>query len=159
LPKRVLLFAALAAAVLGGCERKPEPQIDAWQAPSLVGRVRVLDADVLIVDGVHVRMSGFVTPQPIPQARCWAEASAAKQAADAVAAMVRDASRIETTPTGEKDEYTRTVASVRLDGLDIGQALYDRGLAAKGDVFNWCAPLRQAGDGAPTLSSVTSFER
>ncbi|HEY8618281.1 nuclease [Phenylobacterium sp.] len=121
----------------------------------------VLNADVLVVDGRHVRLAGVWAPQPIPEARCWAEALAAKQATAEVKAMVRQANEIFVAPSTKRDAYNRSVTRVALDRLDLGQSLADRGLVATtwDEAFPWCQPISRNAPGAPPLRALMDFSR
>src|SRR6185503_11658627 len=95
-------------------------------------------------------------PEPVPDARCWAEALAAKQATRTVAAMVGRAASIQAHPTGGVDEYDRVFAKIDIDGADLGQTLFEQGLAArpaKGR-FEWCNPISRADSGAPNVTTM-----
>jgi endonuclease YncB( thermonuclease family) len=152
----VLAAAATAGLWLAGCERKPEPPPAVAPAPTVVERVRVMSGDALVVDGVSLRLANAFAPEAPPQARCWAEALAAKQAARKLQEMIRDARSISVEPTGKIDTYNRQIALVRLNGLDLGQTLFDEGLAAQppSGRFEWCDPLSKNNPGAPALFSV-----
>jgi endonuclease YncB( thermonuclease family) len=149
--------ALLLAAILTACgpARSPEPA-PGREPPGIVDRVKVLSADILVVDGRHLRLSNAFAPEGVPNARCWAEAVAARQGMLAVQNMVRTAHAISVTPTGGRDEYDRFLATISLDGVDLGQTLFAEGLAAqppKGR-FPWCEPLSAAGPGAPSLDAL-----
>ena len=147
---------------LAGCGRKDEgPPPKPPAQPSVAERVRVLNADVLVIDGRHVRLAEAVAPQPIPDAHCWAEALAAKQSTEAVRELVRGAGDIRVEPTGGTDEYNRTIARVLLDNQDLGHALHDMGLVAEAapDRFHWCDPISAGGQGAPDVKSLMDFSR
>jgi hypothetical protein len=156
-------LAALACLfALGGCggpeaEFRPPPQV----GPSVAERVKVLNADVLVVDGQHVRLAEAYAPQPIPDARCWAEALASKQATQEVRSLVHDAKEIHTAPTGRRDEYNRFVSHVTLDGADLSRTLQDAGLAAATPQgrFEWCNPISKGDAGAPALKALMDFSR
>jgi hypothetical protein len=125
------------------------------EAPaSIAARVQVLNGDVLVIDGKHVRLAEYVAPQGIPDARCWAEALAAKQANETLRAMVLSGHSISMTPTGGEDAFGRTYAKVTLNGIDLGQTLYHDGLVAKGTAFGWCQPVSRAAPGAPEVNAV-----
>lgn len=128
--------------------------------PSVAERVMVLSGDAFVVDGQHVRLSNAYAPEPVPRARCWAEAAAAKQAARMAQQMVLNAEAIQVIPTGGVDEYNRTYSRVRLDGLDVGEALYDEGFAGKPEKgrFEWCNPLSKRDPGAPTLAALMELK-
>jgi endonuclease YncB( thermonuclease family) len=151
-----LLMLACAALALQACFRKPEPPPES-QAPALIkAKVTVLNADVLVIDGKHYALANGFAPQPVPDARCWAEATAAKQATRTVAAMVERAGSVEATPTGAKDSYNRDLATIRLDGADLGDVLFKEGLAARPTKgrFEWCDPISRRGEGAPDVFSM-----
>jgi len=157
--------ALTAALSLGeaGCRRKPEPPLQAppGNGPSVAERVKVLNADVLIVDGRHVRLADAVAPQPIPDARCWAEALAARFATSAVRDRMSDARDIRVEPTGRTDEYNRIIAHVFLDNQDLAASLHDDGLVATSTTgrFGWCAPISELEPGAPDVRSLMDFSR
>ena len=124
-------------------------------------RVRVLNADVFVIDGRHIRLADAVAPQPIPYARCFAEALASKQAAMAVRDLVRGAGVLRVEPTGRTDEFNRQVAHVFLDNQDLAHTLHDLGMVAEAQPgrFDWCAPLTAAGEGAPEVRTLMDFSR
>ncbi|WP_374471231.1 nuclease [Phenylobacterium sp.] len=160
--RRGITAAMLGLAITGCTGEDPQPQSSRTPGPgpSPAERVRVLAADVLVVDGQHIRLTGAWAPQPIPDARCWAEALAAKQATAAVRQMVEQAANLEAAPSTVRDAYNRTVTRVRLDELDLSQSLIDAGLAAASERrFDWCAPISQGQTGAPTLRALMDFGR
>jgi endonuclease YncB( thermonuclease family) len=123
--------------------------------------VRVLNADVLVIDGRHIRLADAVAPQPIPQARCWAEALAAKQATLAARELVRTSHDLRVEPTGKTDEYGRAVAHVFLDHQDLATLMHDAGFVADTQPgrFSWCDPVSAGGEGAPDFRSLMDFSR
>jgi hypothetical protein len=150
-------FLALAvAAALWGCHNKPEPALSTQAPVNLNERVKVLAADVLVVDGQHYRVANAFAPQGIPDARCWAEALAAREAEREVKEMVSTAHTIDMKPSGGRDDYNRIYALINLDGLDLGQTLFERSLAARPPKgrFEWCNPLSESREGAPPLSPL-----
>jgi hypothetical protein len=152
----------LAVAALAGCREQPLLTDDETPpAQALSERVQVLSADTLVIDKTPVRLANAFAPEPIPQARCWAEAVASNQATDVVREIVRGARTVDVKAVGGFDEYHRPFSTVTLDGLDLGQTLYDRGLAARpGETrrrFEWCNPISQQDPGAPTLSSLMKY--
>jgi outer membrane murein-binding lipoprotein Lpp len=145
----------LATLLLSGCGKRPEPAVA--QAPvAIKAKVEVLNTDVLVIDGRHYALANVYAPQPVPDARCWAEALAAREATRAVTAMVARAATIEAIPTGAKDDYNRELASVRIDGADLGELLFKDGLAAKVSKgrFEWCDPISRSREGAPDVFSM-----
>ena len=153
---------ALTLAAATGCRRAEEPPL---QAPpggaSVAERVKVLNADVLVVDGLHVRLADAAAPQPIPDARCWAEGLAARYATAAVRDLVADARDIRVQPTGRTDEHNRSIAHVFLDNQDLANTLHDQGLAATSATgrFGWCTPVSVQEAGAPDVKSLMDFSR
>jgi endonuclease YncB( thermonuclease family) len=157
---RLLLYAALAAGlVVSACQRKVEPPLNPAPPPTVADRVRVLDADTLIIDGRHTELSNASTPESVLHARCWAEALAGERADDFVRDLIAHARSIAFTPTGEIDIYNRAVGAVSVDGADLGDLLYEKGLAARvvKPRFDWCQPISKKADGAPQVSSLISF--
>lgn len=150
------------AGVISGCRRAPEPPFNPPPGQAVAQRVRVLNADVLVVDGKHIRLAGAATPQPIPDARCWAEALAAKQSTAAVREMMKNALSIRVEPTGRTDEYNRAVSRVFLDNQDLAALLHGQGMAAEtkdARRFAWCAPISEGGEGAPNVRTLLDFSR
>src|SRR3569623_1979456 len=78
---RILAAALLAAPALTACD-KPEEALKAEAPPSITAHVRVLDADVLVIDGQHLRLANAYGPESLLHARCWAESLAADHAAE-----------------------------------------------------------------------------
>jgi endonuclease YncB( thermonuclease family) len=155
-----LALAALAP-ILGGlllvaCEPKQETVVEPAAPPSIVGRVRVLDADVLIVDGKHVRLANAYAPETLLHARCWAESLASDRAAEYVKDLIEHARSFDFKPNGQTDTYNRTLGLMTIDGADLGDILYEQGLAARPvePRFDWCQPISKQADGAPKISTL-----
>lgn len=154
---RMLACLALGGA-LAACDapsRQPPATKGADMPPAT--RVMVLAGDTLVIDGRHYHLANVVTPQGIPDARCWAEAVSAKHSVQVVKQLLRDARTIKVRPTGRFDGYNRSLAYVSLDGLDLGQTLYDQGTAAKpaDGVFRWCEQISRELDGGPAWGSMS----
>ena len=154
------LALTVAAPLLGGllligCEAK-EPPLKAEPPPSIANRVRVLDADVLIIDGKHVALANAYAPESLLHARCWAESMASDHAAEFVKDLVDHARSIDFAPNGKTDKYNRALGLVTLDGADLGDILYQQGLAARvvEPRFDWCQPISKQADGAPKISTL-----
>src|SRR5690606_24640575 len=115
------------------------------------------------IDKKPLRLANAFAPEPIPQARCWAEAVASNEATEIVRDMVRGATTFDVRATGGVDECNRPFSTVALDGLGLGQTLYDRGLAARAAGprrrFELCHPSSQHGPGPPTWSSWRKYWR
>ncbi len=154
---RMILIVALAA-MATACDRPGrQPPLPKNVALPVATRVMVLAGDAMIIDGRHYALANAVTPQGIPDARCWAEAVAAKHSIQVVKRLLGDARAISVRPTGQFDSYNRTLAYISLDGLDLGQTLYDEGAAAKpaDGVFRWCEQISRELDGAPSWGSLS----
>jgi endonuclease YncB( thermonuclease family) len=154
---RFLAAAALASAV-AACSQ-PEQPLKASPPPSITEHVRVLDADVLVIDGKHIRLANAYAPEPLLHARCWAESLASDHAAAYVKDLVQHARSYEFKPSGENDSYGRILGFVSLDGSDLGDILYANGLASRPSKprFDWCGPISQKAEGAPKISSLYNF--
>jgi endonuclease YncB( thermonuclease family) len=161
-PARTFAGSALAALapILGGlllnaCEPKQDAVIAA-PPPSIVGRVRVLDADVLIVDGKHVRLANADAPESLLHARCWAESLASERAVEYVKDLIERARSFDFKPNGQTDTYNRALGLMTVDGADLGDILYEQGLAARPvePRFDWCQPISKQADGAPKISTL-----
>lgn len=150
-----LALGVLALGVLAAC-RKAEQPLAVQPPPSITDHVRVLDADVLVIDGRHVRLANAYGPESLLHARCWAESLASDHAAEYVKELVQHARAYDFRPTGQTDEYNRTVGYMTIDGADLGDTLYDQGLAARPTTprFDWCQPISQKAEGAPKISSL-----
>jgi endonuclease YncB( thermonuclease family) len=153
-----ILAAALLAATLAACG-KPEPPLKAAAPPSITAHVRVLDADVLVIDGKHVRLANAYAPEALLHARCWAESLASDHAAEFVKDLVQRARTYDFKPTGGADSYGRILGLVSIDGADLGDILYNAGLAGRPATprFDWCRPISQKAEGAPKISSLYNF--
>jgi hypothetical protein len=156
---QAVLIVSSVALLLTACDDRKAGKLpkQTQQAASLTEKVRVLNGDVLVIDGVHVRLAGVWAPQGLPDGRCWAEALASKQATLVLRQMIVAGKSISYVPTGGRDVYNRVYAKVALNGLDLGQTLYDEGLVAKtkgGESFGWCSALTAAPEGAPEIKNV-----
>ena len=156
---RKAVLALSLATVVAACHKTPDPPASVIQPPGLGDRVRVLSADAFVIDGRHVRLANAYAPQGVPDARCWAEASAAKLANDWVRGKVHEARAVTVEATGGVDEYHRDLAHVSLDGVDLGQALFEAGLAgrrtdAPNGRFSWCEPISGRATGAPVVGTL-----
>jgi len=161
---RKLFVLSLAVAGLVGCKAPPDPPSSVLPPPGLGDRVRVLSADAMVIDGKHVRLANAYAPQGVPDARCWAEAAAAKQANAWVRAKMREARAITVEPAGGFDEFHRDLSLVSLDGVDLGQAMYEAGLASRRSTgrdhrFPWCEPISGKAPDAPAVGSLLDSGR
>lgn len=144
---------------LAACKRTPDLPSSILPPPGLGDRVRVLSADALVIDGVHLRLANAYAPQGVPDARCWAEATAAQTTLAWVRTKIREAREIAVEPAAGFDEFHRQLAVVKLDGVDLGQEMFENGLAARrtdglNGRFAWCEPISGKAAGAPAVSSL-----
>jgi endonuclease YncB( thermonuclease family) len=148
-----LLFGGV---LLSACEPKTQPVAATAAPPSISGRVRVLDADVLIIDGRHVALANAYPPESLLHSRCWAESIAADHATEFVKELVEHARSVNFTPNGATDKYNRALGLVSIDGADLGDTLFEQGLAARvvDPRFDWCQPISKQADGAPKISAL-----
>lgn len=145
----------IAGLLLCACAPKP-PALSANPPPSITDRVRVLDADVLIIDGKHVKLDNAYAPESLLHARCWAESLASDRAASYVKDLVEHARSFNFKPSGRIDTYNRALGLVDIDGADLGDTLFDQGLAARPvePRFDWCQPISKQAPGAPKMSAL-----
>jgi hypothetical protein len=153
-----LFSLALAALCLTACEPREE-SLTHNLPPSIADRVMVLSADTLVIDGRHVHLSNASAPQSALHARCWAEALASQTEVEFVRDLVQHAASIDFKPNGKLDEYGRALGLVTMDRLDLGDLLYNRGMAARltEPRFDWCQPISQKDEAAPPLSSLVNL--
>jgi hypothetical protein len=149
------LTSTMLASALAACGR-PEQPLKAEAPPSITAHVRVLDADVLVIDGQHVRLANAYGPESLLHARCWAESLAADHAAEYVKDLVERARSYDFKATGKTDDFNRKFGYVTIDNADLGDILYHQGLASRPTTprFDWCQPISQKAEGAPQLSSL-----
>jgi endonuclease YncB( thermonuclease family) len=147
------------ALLLAACDRHEET-LAAQAPPSITAHVRVLDADVLIVDGRHVRLADAYAPESLLHARCWAESLASDHATEFARTLVEHARSYAFRPTGGTDDYGRAFGDLTIDGADLGDLLYAEGLAARPTTprFDWCQPISQKAAGAPKISSLYTVD-
>ncbi|HZZ68491.1 MAG TPA: hypothetical protein VFE18_09990 [Phenylobacterium sp.] len=138
----VIFLGVILMLSLTACDRPQGLFADA-APPTPAAQVGVLQSDVLIVNGQAVHLADAVTPQPSPDARCPAEALAARQTALELKTLTSGVRAVTVTPTGAKDSSNRPFAHVLLDGVDPAHELIEDGLAVRpgAGAFNWCGPL------------------
>lgn len=108
----------------------------------MCGRSRVnciVDGDTIWLDGVNLRLESYDTPEPHNQI-CGgaAEVALAKRASARLLQLLNG--NAFTVKTAGTDRYGRTLATVQVDGQDVGDILISEGLARSwpdGDEF-WC---------------------
>ena len=143
-PLGLAILALGLALTISACGRRPGLYADpspaaAQPAPT----VQVLQGDVLVIDGRHLRLADTAVPQPAPGAHCLAEAAAARQARLRLQELAQGVRHAEVLPTGGHDGDDRAEARVRLDGQDPSQVLIDEGLAVPSGAapIDWCGPI------------------
>jgi endonuclease YncB( thermonuclease family) len=108
----------------------------------LVGPIRIIDGDTIEAEGERIRISNIDTPEKPPRSRCAAEAILAGRATAHLEAMIADGYEVTFTPHlgRERDAYGRLLGRVAVDGLDVGRAQLNAGLAAtwRGRKAKWC---------------------
>ena len=80
-----------------------------------LNNVKVVDAQILVIDGRRIRLANVQAPVLAPLSRCWGEAIAAKEAVLHLQQMVHEGRTVEVEPTGRKDPIGREYAHVRID--------------------------------------------
>ena len=158
-PLPALALAALLA--LAACDDRSPLLTEDSPAEEALKDVRVVDAEIMIVDGRRIRLANVEAPALAPLSRCWGEAIAAKEAVSFLQQMVREGRTVEVEPTGDPDATGRQPARVRIDGLDVGDALYEQSLVARPGPrpFRWCDPMSRATAGAPPMDPVLAMTR
>ena len=148
--------AVLASLALAGCGRDRPASEPAAPAPTAADRVRVVEAHSLVIDGQRVRLSNADAPELFPAARCWAEAVLAKQAFFTVLETVQQGQDVLLRPQGRENRWGQALAEVTIDGTDLGDLLYQQGLASRptGARFDWCGQLSTNAPGAPGLDPL-----
>jgi endonuclease YncB( thermonuclease family) len=145
--RQIFLGLTLAAtAALAAACAKPQTLFTASDTAAVQApppAIEVLNADVIVVDGQHVRLVDAVMPQPAPRAHCAAEALAAYQGRLKLKELSQGVQKVTITAAGAADSSGRTPAHVLFDGNDPAQSLIDDGLAvaANGKPMDWCGPL------------------
>lgn len=107
----------------------------------------MIDGDTLEIDGDTVRLYGVDTPET-RRPRCVGEIKLGRQATalviDRLAPREGKAPVVRIRRKGE-DMFGRTLATVRIDGEDLGEALLAAGLAEltpDGKRHDWCKRFR-----------------
>ncbi len=105
------------------------------------GACRAIDGDTIICGRSTIRISNIDTPEKGRLAKCAAEADLAAHATAFTAERLA-AGSVEMVPDGKRprDRYGRTLATVRVNGQDLGEMLIAAGLARRWDGRRhpWC---------------------
>lgn len=157
---RTALLLIGATCALAACA-PPEADRKSVRDQAPMHHVQALAADTVVVDGRHLKLSNAETPVRIPQARCWAEALAAREARRRVNEITANVRDIDIAPTGRKDEYGRELAQVSFDGIDLGDALIAEGMAVRPGAapFDWCAPISAQMPRSPNATALADMGR
>jgi micrococcal nuclease len=107
---------------------------------------RVVDGDTIKVacseSQGNVRLVGFDTPETF-RPRCNAEKRLGEHAKATLETLLRTAHQIDLRRTGI-DKYSRALARVYIDGVDVAKPMIAQGLAVPydgGKRMNWCQAL------------------
>lgn len=99
----------------------------------------VVDGDTIWLQGVNMRLESFDTPEPYNDICGGAkEVALAKKASARLLALLNG--NAFTVEAGGEDRYGRVLATIRIDGTDVGDILISEGLARRwpnGNEF-WC---------------------
>ena len=96
----------------------------------------IVDGDTIWVKGEKIRLEGFNAPEM--NGSCNRERRMAIQARDELRRVLNG--RAFTIGRNGKDRYGRTLATIRVDGRDVGEGLISKGLAHEWRGFkeSWC---------------------
>ena len=110
--------------------------------PYAIAQPRVVDGDTIddLATGVRYRLANIDAPETGGNAKCFKERERGETATAEAIRLVRAAKRVEVRRTFRTDIYSRRVAFVLIDGLDLGELLVRRGLARpwRGQRRKWC---------------------
>lgn len=99
----------------------------------------VVDGDTIWFEGEKIRLKDFDTPEPTTNV-CGgqSEKSLAKKASNRLLELLNENEF--TIDRDGKDKYGRTLATIRIDGKDVGDTLISEGLARRwpDGVEFWC---------------------
>lgn len=138
----VLVFLAVVLAGLAGPAARARWQ--ALYAPRpLAGPFEAVDGDTLRAAGEPIRLAGLDAPEMMSsRGPCPAGAALAQRSRDNLARRLAGASAVTFRPNWPRarDRYGRRLGQVFADGVDLGRAQIDAGLARPwvGRRFNWC---------------------
>ncbi len=107
--------------------------------------VTIIDGDTIAIDGEHVRLTGFDTPE-VAHARCDAERELGQRATQRLEELVCRSGEasvevvMSTRRLGPATErHGRALARIVVDGLDVGEILVAEGLARRSKPRRgWC---------------------
>lgn len=133
------------------------PDSAAMELALLILGLHTIDGDTLRVreTGEVIRILNIDTPETGSRARCESERIRAAAATTRTRALIGEASDVRILRSGETDIYGRTLATIRLDGEDLGARLIAEGHARRwrGRRESWCSPA-EAGSGSGNRGSA-----
>jgi len=146
---------------LSGCAPAPALYAELPAHLSPATNITVVQGDTIVVNGRHLRLASIVTPQPAPNAKCVAEAVAARQAHLRLVALSQGVQAVAIEPTGKVDGYGRTEANVLFDGHDPTSTLIEEGLALPAAPVrtDWCSPISNARPEAMRIAVLSMTPR
>ena len=134
-----------ASILVAACDRKALTFADDDHGAE---EVEVVTPAVLLIGDQQVRLAGVSTPQPAPEAKCWAEALLAREAMQMLRAHTDRVSDLQVMPAADKPGTAR----VLVDGRDLSRLLVSEGFAASsGAGWDWCGPMQLKTPRAPHL--------
>jgi len=110
---------------------------------AVIASFLLVDGDTVAIEGERIRIANIDTPE-IHHAQCDAEKRlglvAKRRLGELLAAGRIEVHRGDPTTGRKKDRYGRTLATVSVDGRDVGAVLVDEGLAREwtGRRAPWC---------------------
>jgi endonuclease YncB( thermonuclease family) len=99
----------------------------------------VVDGDTIWLEGINMRLQAYDTPEPYNDICGGAQEVALAKRASARLLELLNANSFSVETSGT-DRYDRTLATIRIDGTDVGDILISEGLARRwpdGPEF-WC---------------------
>lgn len=104
---------------------------------------RIIDGDTIVTrQNETIRMAGYDTPET-HRPKCEAEMIHGEKATLKLSQLIVDAKRLEYCPVGV-DRWFRTIAVVKVDGVDVGEILINAGLAQPWPIETpWCELLEE----------------
>lgn len=134
----ILALLVVAYAVKGGFTASADaaPRLDGALAPAAA--IRITDGDTFRIGEERIRIANIDTPEMPGRAKCEAEAEAALAAKARLRELLSDG-EIRVLRDGV-DRYGRTLATVSVDGADVGEQLIREGAAQRwaGRRAQWC---------------------
>lgn len=134
----VLAFLIGAALLSGARWADAKPNVGGIDKPG-VGGIEVYDGDTFTFAGERIRIANIDTPE-LFSPHCDAEKRLARLAKLKLKLLLSDVGGIDIIRMPEPDRFGRTLARVRVNGIDVGESLIADGLAAPwtGRRFQWC---------------------